>query len=108
METTDDNGYSIQTDIDSPISVDTLSLMVTRLDTQARSLMDNTSIRQWHQKPMILSNGVPFKSLLQTYIELEGLCNSVIQLVKKDKFDAPEQSPAIIQEKDMYARKFAA
>jgi hypothetical protein len=91
----------------NPISVDVLSTMLTRLDTQARTLQDVFSMSTWDQKPLIFAEKTaPIESVAEAYMDLEALFNGLLQVIQRKDIMTPEQAAAVLEERLMYSRHF--
>lgn len=92
---------------DSPISVEMVSAMLTRLDTQARILLGNPSKESWEPKPLLISGlRAPFGSVVQAYIHMENLFNGLLQIAQKDSFLSSTDYP--VTEMTVYRKLFDA
>jgi hypothetical protein len=90
--------------MDALIPLDVLSTTLTHLDTQARTLHDESAMNSWVCNPVMLpDSSPPFYSFSQAYMQLESLFNGVVQAVRNPL--AVEDAAAILES---YPRHFAA
>lgn len=76
-----------QHSLDSPVSAGCLAAIFSRLDTQARTLLDGPSRETWGQHPVLPANtSQPFVALWHVYQELEYLLNGLVHCVQRVEF----------------------
>lgn len=94
---------------DDPVSVDVMSLIFSRWDTQVRTLLDDHSLHVWPKKPVDFTRLKDrFECLIQAYADLEILLNGLIQLVQGRETDTSDAITTFVEERRAYSHHFAA
>lgn len=90
------------------VAMDMLVLMFTRLDTQIRPyLLGQEAVLRWTDEQVIPTiTNLPFRSLLEAYVDLEVLLNHLMQLLICDQYYLPVLSPEVLLQKEAIIRQF--